>query len=155
MGGPSYVDIRDQVHDFYFSALSNGDSSHDLFPISDDNYAMELQLQEVIISSITVSPKPVKIAVDNRASSSSSSSSPNSQANQLFCKICMENVPASKLFQMSKACSHVFCRDCLSRYLGTEIQENISAVRCPEENCKVVLEPGMCQELLPSEVFQG
>ncbi|KAJ4745116.1 RING/U-box superfamily protein [Rhynchospora pubera] len=148
MGEPSYPNIRDQVDDFYISALSNGDKRHDLIPISDENYAMELQLQEVLSSSITVSPKPVKIAKEDRASSSSS------QAGQLFCKICMETVPASELFKTSKACSHVFCRDCLSCYLGTEIQENIWAVRCPEENCKAVLEPGMCQELLPSEVFK-
>ncbi|KAJ1700493.1 hypothetical protein LUZ63_000272 [Rhynchospora breviuscula] len=148
MGEPSYANIRDQVDDFYISALSNGDKRHDLIPISDENYAMELQLQEVLFSSVTVSPKPVKIAREDRACSSSS------QAGQLFCKICMETVPGSDLFKTSKACSHVFCRDCLSCYLGTEIQENILGVRCPEENCKAVLEPGMCQQLLPSEVFK-
>ncbi|KAJ4761113.1 RING/U-box superfamily protein [Rhynchospora pubera] len=149
MGEPSNGNITDHVDDFYISALSNGDETHDLIPISDENYAIELQLQEVLFSAITGSVQPAKRARKDKASASSSSSQARS-----FCKICMETVPADDVFQTSSDCTHVFCRDCLSRYLGTKIRENISVVKCPEENCKALLEPGMCQELLPSDVFE-
>ncbi|XP_078156654.1 E3 ubiquitin-protein ligase RSL1-like [Carex rostrata] len=156
MGEPSSANITHHVDDFYFSALSHGDETHDLIPISDESYAEELQFQEVLFSAVTGSAQlaktgsaqPAKREKKNIGSSLSSSES------QLFCKICMENVPVDEVYQTSNACSHVFCRSCLSRYLGTKIRENISLVKCPDENCKVVLEPGMCQELLPREVFE-
>ncbi|KAJ4801788.1 RING/U-box superfamily protein [Rhynchospora pubera] len=66
----------------------------------------------------------------------------------------MNTLPSEELFQTSNDCTHVFCRDCLSQYLSTKIQENIPAVNCPEENCNALLELGMCRELLPSEVFK-
>ncbi|KAF3339290.1 E3 ubiquitin-protein ligase RNF14 [Carex littledalei] len=78
----------------------------------------------------------------------------SSSLSQQFCKICMENVPANKMFKTSNACPHVFCRVCLTRYLFTKIRENISVVKCPEGNCKVVLEPVMCKELLPFLLFR-
>ncbi|CAI9267633.1 unnamed protein product [Lactuca saligna] len=59
------------VDDFYFSALYDADG--DIFPISDENYAQELQLQEALISS--VSKTNASSSSQNVASSSSSSSS--------------------------------------------------------------------------------
>ncbi|KAJ1700492.1 hypothetical protein LUZ63_000271 [Rhynchospora breviuscula] len=147
MGEPSNANFTDHIDDFYISALSNGDETHDLIPISDENYAMELQLQEVLFSAITATEPLAKRAKKDKASASSSQA-------QLFCKICMDTVPADQMFQTSNDCTHVFCGDCLSHYLGTKIRENISVVECPEENCKALLEPVKCQELLPSEVFE-
>ncbi|KAJ4813571.1 RING/U-box superfamily protein [Rhynchospora pubera] len=145
MGEPSNADISDQIDDFYFTALPNYNQTQDLIPISDENYAKELQLQEFLFSAFTRSVPSAQTERKDKVSSPLS---------QVVCKICMETLPTAELFRTSNDCSHVFCRDCLSRYLGTEIQENISVVRCPDENCKAVLEPGMCQELLPSEVFE-
>ncbi|KAF3339289.1 putative E3 ubiquitin-protein ligase RNF144A [Carex littledalei] len=138
--------ITDQIDDFYVDEL------YDQEPFSDEDYALlerleKLEFQEIFFSATTGSAQPAKIATKDTGSSSSSQSQP-------FCKICMENVAADEVFQTSNACPHVFCRGCLSHYLGTKIQENISVVKCPDENCKVVLEPGMCQKLLPSEVFE-
>ncbi|KAJ3704879.1 hypothetical protein LUZ61_008584 [Rhynchospora tenuis] len=144
MGEPSYADISDQIDDLYF----NYDQTRDLIPISDENYAKELQLQEFLFSAFASSVSPDEKERKDKASSLSSQA-------QLVCKLCMENLPAAELFQTSNACSHVFCHDCLSRYLGSKIQENISVVICPDENCKAVLEPELCQELLPSEVFES
>jgi E3 ubiquitin-protein ligase RNF144 len=157
MGESSSADITHHIDDLYFSALSHGDETHDLIPISDESYAMELQLQEVLFSAVTGYTPPAKRTKKDGASSSSSLPSSISSSlshSQLFCKICMDTVPANEVFQKNNACTHVFCCVCLSRYLGTKIRENISFVKCPEENCKAVLEPEVCQELLPPEVFK-
>ncbi|KAJ3704880.1 hypothetical protein LUZ61_008585 [Rhynchospora tenuis] len=138
MGEPSYANVSDQVDDFYGSK-SGVALQHVAQDPSHENY----------FSAITISPQQVKIAWKDRASSPSSSYQP-----QVFCKICMETVPTDKVFQTNNDCPHVFCSDCLSLYISTKIRENTFVVRCPEENCKAVLEPGMCRDLLTSEVFK-
>ncbi|KAG1358864.1 RBR-type E3 ubiquitin transferase [Cocos nucifera] len=146
MGEPSYTQFIHQVDDFYFSALSHGEEQ--LFPISDEKYAEELQFQEVLMSSFIASGShstPPAKRVKLRGESS--------KASLIFCKICMEASQTTDMFQNNN-CSHVFCLDCLARYLAAKIQEKISTVKCPEINCKGVLEPEFCREIVPAEVFE-
>ncbi|KAL5579658.1 hypothetical protein UlMin_012100 [Ulmus minor] len=51
-------------------------------------------------------------------------------------------------------CTHSFCEDCLGKYIGTKIQENIAMVKCPEPKCKGILEPQLCHSIVPKEVFE-
>ncbi|ONK57737.1 uncharacterized protein A4U43_C09F3560 [Asparagus officinalis] len=151
----------EQVDDFYFSALA--DSDQDLFPISDEKYADELQLQEVLISSAIaafnrygptfkkiktepVTMQPTRIKTEPGESSSTIKS-------ESFCKICMEHPPTSSMF-FSVNCSHSFCRNCVTRYLAAKINDNVSAIKCPEDNCNGLLEPEQCQGIVPREVFE-
>ncbi|TVU05661.1 hypothetical protein EJB05_48832, partial [Eragrostis curvula] len=190
--GPSRVadDLTGLVDEFYFSALAHGrnddaDAAGDdeLFPISDDKYAAELQLQEVIMSSAIAASLPPRrsssssttaggvngVAVAEAAlvpaalgkgkshasSSASSSSSFPAEATFVFCKICMDAVPAGDAHRASRGCAHAFCGGCLARYVGAKIQDNrIAGVRCPEERCGGALDPELCQALLPREVFE-
>ncbi|XP_072977996.1 E3 ubiquitin-protein ligase RSL1-like isoform X1 [Typha angustifolia] len=142
-----------QVDDFYFSALSNGDE--ELFPISDEKYAEELQLQEVLMSATVASrfcsqalppPRPPLVQKVRLTGVCSSSA-------RTFCKICMETAVISEMFHSSN-CSHAFCRNCLGRYIAAMINGNIPTVRCPEIGCKGVLEPELCREIVPKEVFE-
>ncbi|KAH7680007.1 E3 ubiquitin-protein ligase RNF144 protein [Dioscorea alata] len=113
----------DLVDDMYFSALYD---EEEVFPISDEKYADELQLQEVLISGTIA---------------------------QTFCKICMEVAPSSNMFQNNN-CAHVFCRACLSQHIAAKLQENITVIKCPEVHCKGVLEPEICQDIVPKDVFE-
>lgn len=145
MGKPSYAQFNHRVDDFYFSAFSLEEEP--LFPISDEKYAEKLQFQEVLMSSI--------VASGSRSSPSAKRlylRGESSKASEIFCKICMEVTKTTDMFRNDN-CSHIFCRDCLARYLASKIQENISKVRCPEINCKGVLEPEFCKEIVPAEVF--
>ncbi|KAL6661593.1 hypothetical protein ACP70R_000977 [Stipagrostis hirtigluma subsp. patula] len=170
--GPSTAGLTGLVDDLYFAALAHGcndaeaaDGDDELFPISDEKYAAELQLQEVIMSSAvgaataTSSNATAAVAsallLKGECSSASSSSAAAAATDTLvFCKICMDAVPPSDAHRASRGCAHAFCGGCLTRYLGAKIQDRIASVRCPEERCAAALDPELCQGLLPREVFE-
>ncbi|CAL5005921.1 unnamed protein product [Urochloa decumbens] len=171
-----------EVDDFYFSVLAHGRNDDDdigvdeLFPISDEKYAAELQLQEVIMSSavaatagsssasprlgITASTAAAPAAsVHGKgecsyASSSSSLAAAAAGTPLVFCKICMDAVPPSEAHRAGRGCAHAFCGGCLSRYVGGKIRERVAGVRCPEERCGGALDPELCQGIIPREVFE-
>ncbi|GJN16073.1 hypothetical protein PR202_gb03023 [Eleusine coracana subsp. coracana] len=194
-------DLTGLVDEFYFSALAHGRNDADaagddeLFPISDEKYAAELQLQEVILSSVVaatstrLSPPlryissssasasitanavaedslalalvPVvgkgKCSITTSTIASSLSSGPSmadDAATLVFCKICMDAVPAGDAHRASRGCAHAFCGGCLARYLGAKVRDRIADVRCPEERCGGALDPELCQGLIPAEVFE-
>ncbi|GJN03670.1 hypothetical protein PR202_ga21141 [Eleusine coracana subsp. coracana] len=185
------------VDEFYFSALAHGRNDADaagddeLFPISDEKYAAELQLQEVILSSAVAAtstrPSPPLRYISSSSTSASitinavaegslslalvpvlgegkcsittyasSSSGPSmaDDATLVFCKICMDAVPAGDAHRASRGCEHAFCGGCLTRYLGAKVRDRIADVRCPEERCGGALDPELCQGLIPAEVFE-
>ncbi|XP_077230241.1 E3 ubiquitin-protein ligase RSL1-like [Tasmannia lanceolata] len=94
-----------------------------IFPVSDDKYADELQLQEVIMSSV-MSSLPVQPHITIRSSKSAIN-------------------PKRNIQPVLNATANV----------AAKIQENITMVRCPDVNCKGLLEPESCQQILPAEVF--
>ncbi|KAL6144403.1 hypothetical protein ACLB2K_055096 [Fragaria x ananassa] len=147
---PNTSDDHHLVDDFYFSALYDDE---EVFPICDEKYAQELQLQEALMSS-AISSSKVPISIDQfevktpfeilRGQSSGSGS---------FCMICMDVKPSGEMFT-NNSCNHSFCTDCIGRYVATKIQENISMVKCPDVKCKEVLEPQSCRSFIPQQVFE-
>ncbi|XP_027337346.1 probable E3 ubiquitin-protein ligase RNF217 [Abrus precatorius] len=147
------------VDDFYFSALYDAE---EVFPISDEKYAEELQLQEALYSSATSrtrvendvikmgaqveSDTPLRILKRKQKEVGQSSQS------HVYCGICMEAKPGEEMFR-NQNCSHSFCDDCIVRYVAAKIQENISMVKCPDTKCKGVLEPQCCRSIIPKDVF--
>lgn len=137
------------VDDFYFSALYD---DHEVFPISDEKYAPELQLQEALISSAissrtSISTDQVEVETPFTILKGQSSDS------ESFCMICMDVKRSEEMF-INNGCNHSFCTDCVGRYVGTKIQENISMVKCPDVKCKGVLEPQSCRSFIPLLVFE-
>ncbi|CAO2169278.1 unnamed protein product [Urochloa humidicola] len=176
-----------EVDDFYFSALAHGRNDDDgdifddeLFPISDEKYAAELQLQEVIMSSAVAATAGPSSAPPRRIITTASASTNNAAATAaaaalangkgecsyassssaaaapplVFCKICMDGVPPSDAYRAGRGCAHAFCGGCLSGYVGGKIRERIADVRCSEERCGGALDPELCQGILPREVFE-
>lgn len=159
--------------DFYFSALID---EEEIFPISDEKYALELHLQEALYSSSTkhqADQRPLKIemkALRKEIGESSQSftilmdSKPagemlktlekeNGESSQSFCTICMDRKSTGEMFRNNNSCSHLFCSDCISQYVVAKIKENIASVKCPDLKCKGVLEPEICRSLIPPELF--
>ncbi|KAM0949237.1 putative transcription factor C2H2 family [Dioscorea sansibarensis] len=145
----------DLVDDLYFSALYD---EEEVFPISDEKYAGELQLQEVLISGTMSTPPPPSQQTTTRTLSvkrqrDGITSTACCSSTQTFCKICMEVAPSSNMLQNNN-CAHVFCRACLSQHIAAKLQENITVIKCPEVHCKGVLEPEICQDIVPKDVFE-
>ena len=76
----------------------------------------------------------------------------SSHSSQTLCMICMDGKVTSEMFT-NNSCTHSFCADCISQYVATKLQENISSVKCPDPNCRDLLEPQCCRDIIPQEVF--
>ncbi|KAM3239361.1 E3 ubiquitin-protein ligase RSL1-like isoform X1 [Capsicum annuum] len=68
------------------------------------------------------------------------------------CDICYDEKSINEIFKIM-GCSHSYCKECMAKYLGTKIQENISRISCPNVGCKGILEPYNCRSILPKHVF--
>ncbi|KAF9616150.1 hypothetical protein IFM89_028616 [Coptis chinensis] len=155
---------------YYFLVLS--DSNEEIFPISDEKYAEELQLQEALMSSVLATRLSFEALDDEVVATQLSfklsendmskkqriqqvtdgSVGESSSNTKWFCEICMEGKLKEEMFEKNK-CSHFFCSDCISKHIATKIHENINTIQCPELNCKIVFEPENCRSFIPDEVF--
>ncbi|RZC01363.1 E3 ubiquitin-protein ligase RNF144A [Glycine soja] len=151
-------DNRLLVDDFFFSALYDAE---EVFPISDEKYAEELQLQEVLysstVSSTGVTKEVIQIDVDVDCDTplrilKGKQKETGESSQQVYCGICMDAKYGEEMFR-NQNCSHSFCDDCIGRYVATKVQENISMVKCPHPKCKGVIEPQYCRSFIPKEVF--
>ncbi|OIT28843.1 putative e3 ubiquitin-protein ligase ari9, partial [Nicotiana attenuata] len=123
-----------------FSALYDEEQ---LFPISDEKYAEELQLQEALMSAATISLfnkfKRVKTEIG--------------ESSENLCMICMVNKPINEMFGNSSYCSHSFCVLCISKYVASKIQENTNVIKCPDFSCNGIIKPQFWREIVSKEVF--
>ncbi|XP_019198321.1 PREDICTED: E3 ubiquitin-protein ligase RNF144B-like [Ipomoea nil] len=125
------------VDDFYFSALYDED---EIFPISDEKYAEELQLQEALMSCAAKTQTPGRQAEAGESS-------------QAFCEICMDTKTGDEMFRID-SCRHSYCSECIGGHVAAKIQENVSAVKCLDVSCKGIIEPQHCRSIIPTEVLE-
>ncbi|CAH9137934.1 unnamed protein product, partial [Cuscuta epithymum] len=69
-----------------------------------------------------------------------------------ICQICFDEKQMSKNFRVM-GCNHSYCSDCISKYVASKLEENISLINCPNPGCKGSLEPPHCASILPRKVF--
>ncbi|XP_027908242.1 probable E3 ubiquitin-protein ligase RNF144A-B [Vigna unguiculata] len=154
---PSTAEDHYLVDDFYFSVLYDAE---EIFPISDEKYAEELQLQEALYSSTMssgrVEKEAVQVDVDDVADlllrNRKRKRKESGETSLAHCGICMDAKPGEEMFR-NRNCSHLFCDNCIGGHVAAKIQENISMVKCPEPKCKAVIEPENCHSIIPKEVF--
>lgn len=77
---------------------------------------------------------------------------------ETICGICKEMKTMGEMFirygtATTSTCTHRFCFECLRKHIVAKIQENEIVIRCPGFECQEILEPGLCQGLIPKEVF--
>ncbi|KAL9672019.1 hypothetical protein QQ045_009593 [Rhodiola kirilowii] len=136
------------VDEFYLSALF--DSENGIIPISDENYAYELHLQEALFSSVSNHHTTTTTTIHHSFALSSS----KSIAVVPVCLICMDPQQPENLFPNDKICSHKFCNHCIATYLATKVQDNIALVNCPQFGCQGTLDPQTCRPILPQPVYE-
>ncbi|KAK2645120.1 hypothetical protein Ddye_020315 [Dipteronia dyeriana] len=83
---------------------------------------------------------------------SSNSKSNNNDDLPFVCNLCVEPRNSIESFKI-KGCSHAYCVDCMSRYVASKLQDNITSISCPESDCRGLLEPEYCRNILPQDVF--
>lgn len=47
-----------------------------------------------------------------------------------MCGICVDEKPTNELFSI-KGCSHFYCSDCMTKYVVSKLQYNITNITCP------------------------
>lgn len=134
------------VDDFYFSALYD---EEEVFPISDEKYAEELQMQEALMSSAA----SLNFKVSDAKTQTPGRRTEAGESSQAFCEICMDTKPGNEMFR-SNSCRHSYCSECIGRHVAAKIQENVSAVKCPDVSCKGIIEPQHCRSIVPREVLE-
>jgi len=150
---PPTAEDHPLVDDFYFY-------DDKIFPISDEKYAEELQLQEALYSSTRssarVENKVVQVDVDDEGDlplrTLKGKQKETGETSHAYCGICMDAKPGEEMFR-NQNCSHLYCDDCIGRHVAAKIQENISMVKCPGPKCKGVIEPENCRTVIPKEVL--
>ncbi|XP_057489847.1 uncharacterized protein LOC130775822 [Actinidia eriantha] len=70
----------------------------------------------------------------------------------IFCGICFEEKQIPQMFT-TESCSHSFCYDCMSKHIAAKIQDNIIVIPCPGIDCKTVLDPESCRQIVPKVVL--
>ncbi|KAF9686299.1 hypothetical protein SADUNF_Sadunf03G0144400 [Salix dunnii] len=158
----------DFVDDFYFSALfdeEQGGGGGDIFEVSDDMYAEELQFQEVLMGSVIVSQMknndpssmmiqgpPVLLSISDQPMHTEIIQSGAGESSLSFCEICVERKETGQMFK-TESCVHSFCNDCICRHVATKVQDGTIIVTCPGLNCRAVLELDNCRPIMTREVI--
>ncbi|XVF27173.1 hypothetical protein REPUB_Repub14bG0083800 [Reevesia pubescens] len=157
MGNASSSDY-DFSEEIFPSEALDGNGGGDLQQL-DAKFAEQLQFQDAIFFSIkenmsSSTSRPMNIG----ASSSMSKDKPRKSVKKAgesslsYCEICVDRKERHQMFPIS-GCPHSFCSDCISMLVKTRLEENITIIMCPAENCRLILELEACRALLPKEVI--
>ncbi|XVE88528.1 hypothetical protein DITRI_Ditri19aG0076500 [Diplodiscus trichospermus] len=146
----------DFAEDIYLSQVLDGNGGD--LEQSDAKFAEELQFQEVMLCSVKKMSSLTSKPMDIRSSSlkpkhkSRKSATKTGESSLSYCEICVERKERHRMFTIP-GCSHSFCSDCVSMYVKTRLEQNITIIMCPGEKCKVILELEACRPLLPKKVI--
>ncbi|XVF25316.1 hypothetical protein REPUB_Repub13aG0202900 [Reevesia pubescens] len=150
-GSSSDLDFAEEI---YWSEVLDGNEGEDLEQL-DAKFAEVLQFQEAIFFSIkenmsSSTSRPMNIRESSSMPRKSSTKAGESSLS--YCEICVDRKERHQMFTIS-GCSHSFCCDCITTYVKTRLEENITIITCPGENCILILELETCRPLLPKEVI--
>ncbi|XP_071740721.1 E3 ubiquitin-protein ligase RSL1 [Rutidosis leptorrhynchoides] len=160
----SFPDFN-SVDDLYFSALLDQD---EIFPVSDEKYAEELQFQETLIVSCSKTLTPSSDLTESSTSmdhhkknkepllaeeTKTDQQQQQPQPPDSYCAICMDTKTSSEMFRNINVCHHTFCTECIREHVAARIKENLALVLCPDPRCKGEIGPQVCQSFLPKQVL--
>ncbi|XWS16087.1 hypothetical protein CRYUN_Cryun34aG0055600 [Craigia yunnanensis] len=147
----------DFTEEIYLLEVLDGNEGGDLQQLN-SKLAEQLQFQDAIFFSVKEMSTSTSRSMNTQASSSMPTHKPRKSAKKAgesspsYCEICVDRKERHQMFTIS-SCSHSFCSDCISMYVKTRLEQNITIIMCPGENCKFILELEACRPLLPKEVI--
>ncbi|XP_057452976.1 uncharacterized protein LOC130744831 [Lotus japonicus] len=137
------------VDDFFFSAFY--DAEEEMFPISDEKYAQELQLQEALFSSALSSASRVINQVDDdeivtmsrTLKGKQKETGESSQISQMYCTICMDAKPTEEMGVLEPhQCRSIIPEEVFDRWENV-LCDNLVLVSqkfyCPFKDCSAML----------------
>ncbi|XP_045822236.1 E3 ubiquitin-protein ligase RSL1-like [Trifolium pratense] len=83
----------------------------------------------------------------------------NTRAANKTCGICFEEKTDSDIFELRskvfnrRKCKHIFCIDCVRKYIAVKINDNAYKVMCPSPSCCVKFKPKHLKHILPKEIL--
>lgn len=95
---------------------------------------------------------PIAFKNQNGESSNYESSSTNDPGSTLVCGICLAPHYLEDSFYV-EGCEHFYCRQCIVKFVVSNLQNNVTSMACPEPGCRGVLNPGHCRPILPNDIF--
>ncbi|CAH8387477.1 unnamed protein product [Eruca vesicaria subsp. sativa] len=124
----------------------------------------DLNLQEALFSSLigSTSAKPNNTSQIQRSFTTFIKRSfttffkqePVEPSRRTLCMICMDEKPSSDMFRGLVTCTHAYCTQCTIHYVETKIKENSARIKCPDLECTRLIEPYMCRDLIPRNMFE-
>nr|GMD09442.1 probable E3 ubiquitin-protein ligase RNF144A-B [Ipomoea batatas] len=116
--------------------------------LTQDNPDDEIQILEAMPATARIKPecsnsKPVYIDVEDAIETS---------ASLLIYEICCDAKQIRDIF-IIKAWKHSYCSDCISKFVASELQQNVPQINCPVSGCTGVVEPHNCRSILPPQVY--
>ncbi|KAM7257532.1 hypothetical protein ACFE04_013273 [Oxalis oulophora] len=69
-----------------------------------------------------------------------------------MCEICAEFKSVTQSFDI-KGCNHSYCKECVSKYVASKLEESITNIRCPVTDCTGLLDPEHCRGILSQDLF--
>ncbi|XVE51760.1 hypothetical protein DITRI_Ditri02bG0066600 [Diplodiscus trichospermus] len=147
----------DFAEEIYLSEVLDGNEGGDLQQF-DAKFAEQLQFQDAIFLSVKQLPSSTSRPMNTLPNPSISKHKPRKsvkkagESSRSYCEICVDRKERHQMFTIS-GCSHSFCSDCISTYVKTRLEQNITVIMCPGENCRVMLEFEACRPLLGKDVI--
>ncbi|ESQ48552.1 hypothetical protein EUTSA_v10022375mg, partial [Eutrema salsugineum] len=143
----------------WFSSSSSTNMDLGVLTVNDENYTRDLHYQEALFSSLVASKaetnhhpqiqRNIATCIKQRAPMIKTENEPSKRS----CMICMDEKPSSDIFRGATNCDHSYCTKCTIRYVVTKIEENVARIKCPDVECKRLIEPYTFRDLIPKDVF--
>ncbi|XVF35204.1 hypothetical protein REPUB_Repub18cG0125300 [Reevesia pubescens] len=64
----------------------------------------------------------------------------------------VESKPLDISFNV-KGCPHFYCIECITKYIESKLDDNVTQIPCPVTNCQGLLEPDFCRDIHPRDLF--
>ncbi|RYR47846.1 uncharacterized protein LOC107607785 [Arachis ipaensis] len=78
----------------------------------------------------------------------------SSSISSFVCEICIDTKTEAENFSITD-CSHSYCTDCVVKYVGSKLDDNVINIRYPISRCGGFLELDGCRKVLPKMVYLG
>ncbi|KAM7266312.1 hypothetical protein ACFE04_004209 [Oxalis oulophora] len=72
---------------------------------------------------------------------------------EFTCEICIEPAPTARKFNNNNLCTHLFCVDCIAKYIEVKILDNTAQISCPGLNCQHDIDPVSNMSLISKPLF--